>query len=186
MTTTLTFPENFLWGTAGAAHQVEGNNYNCDSWVLEHVPSTHFAEPSGDACDHYHRFPEDVNIMAEIGLKAYRFSISWPRVIPAGKGKVNEKGLAFYDRLVDNLLEKQIIPFVTLYHWDLPQSLEDRGGWRNKDTAYASLISYHHPRARPPGIGEITQADICVEAVVFDKSRIMALTTGLLNIILMN
>ena len=139
----LKFPEKFLWGSATASYQIEGA-WNEDGkgesiWdKFSHTPGKIVNGDTGDvACDHYHRFEEDVNMMAEIGLKAYRFSIAWPRVIPTGAGKVNTKGLDFYDRLVDKLLKKNIIPFVTLYHWDLPQVLEDRGGWRSKDTSYA-------------------------------------------------
>jgi beta-glucosidase len=139
----LLFPPGFIWGAATASYQIEGG-FDEDGkgesiWDrFSHTPDKIRDGDTGDtACDHYHRFAEDINIMAEIGLKAYRFSISWPRIIPAGTGQINEKGLDFYEKLVDKLLEKEIIPFITLYHWDLPQALEDRGGWRNKDTSYA-------------------------------------------------
>ncbi|MCK4322264.1 beta-glucosidase [candidate division WOR-3 bacterium] len=139
----LLFPDGFIWGCATASYQIEGA-FDEDSkgesiWDrFSHTPGKITNGDTGDmACNHYHRFAEDVNLMSKIGLKAYRFSISWPRILPDGIGEANEKGLAFYDRLVDKLLEKQIIPFVTLYHWDLPQALEDKGGWRNKDTAFA-------------------------------------------------
>lgn len=139
----LQFPDEFIWGCATSSYQIEGafdeDGKGESIWdKFSHIPGKIVNGETGDiACDHYHRFHEDVNIMADIGLKAYRFSISWPRIIPEGTGKVNDKGLAFYDKLVDKLLEKRIIPFVTLYHWDLPQILEDKGGWRSKDTAYA-------------------------------------------------
>ncbi|NOX97188.1 MAG: beta-glucosidase [Nitrospirae bacterium] len=137
------FPNKFIWGCATASYQIEGafaeDGKGESIWDrFSHTPGKIKNGDTGDvACDHYHRFSEDVNMMAEINLPAYRFSISWSRILPSGTGKVNEKGLEFYDRLVDKLLEKQIIPFVTLYHWDLPQALEDRGGWRNKDIASA-------------------------------------------------
>jgi len=139
----LKFPKNFLWGCATASYQIEGawNNDGKGESIWDrfsHTPGKILNNDTGDiACDHYHRFKEDIAIMAKLGLKAYRFSISWPRIIPSGKGKVNKKGLAFYDRLVDELLKNNIIPFITLYHWDLPQVLEDKGGWRVKDTSYA-------------------------------------------------
>jgi beta-glucosidase len=139
----LKFPEKFLWGSATASYQIEGafdeDGRGESIWDrFSHTPGKVANGETGDvACDHYHRFEEDVDMMAEIGLKAYRFSIAWPRVIPTGAGKVNTKGLDFYDRLVDKLLKKNIIPFITFYHWDLPQVLEDRGGWRSKDTSYA-------------------------------------------------
>lgn len=139
----LRFPDGFLWGCATASYQIEGafdeDGKGESIWDrFSRIPGKIVNNDTGDvSCDHYHQFEDDINIMAEIGLKAYRFSISWPRIIPTGTGKVNNKGLEFYDRLVNMLLQKNIIPFVTLYHWDLPQVLEDRGGWRNKDIAYA-------------------------------------------------
>ena len=138
----LIFPKNFLWGTATASYQIEGA-YNEDGkgesiWDrFSHTPGAIFQFQNGDtACDHYHRWEEDINLMASLGLNAYRFSIAWSRIFPEGKGTIpNAKGLAFYDRLVDALLAKNILPTITLYHWDLPQTLEDRGGWLNPDTA---------------------------------------------------
>lgn len=148
----LTFPQGFLWGTATASYQIEGA-YNEDGkgesiWDrFSHTPGAIYQFQNGDiACDHYHRWEEDENLMAMLGLTAYRFSISWPRIFPEGKGTTpNAKGLMFYDRLVDTLLEKNIQPMITLYHWDLPQALEDNGGWLNPDTAqyfadYAAVI----------------------------------------------
>jgi beta-glucosidase len=149
----LTFPPQFYWGTATASYQIEGG-WNEDGkgesiWdTFSHTPGKIRDGSTGDvACDHYHRWKEDVALMKEIGCNAYRFSISWPRVIPKGKGKVNPLGLSFYDRLVDALLEANITPFITLYHWDLPQALQDEGGWANRDTAYyfaeyASVIAH--------------------------------------------
>lgn len=134
------FPKDFEWGTATAAHQIEGawdeDGKGESIWDrFSHRPGS--TENADIACDHYHCFKEDADLMVEIGLKAYRFSISWPRIIPNGVGKINEKGLAFYEQLVDLLLKNNIIPFATLYHWDLPQKLEDKGGWRIKETSHA-------------------------------------------------
>ena len=132
------FPEDFLWGTATASYQIEGA-WNEDGkgesiWDrFSHSPYRIYNRDTGDtACDHYHRMPEDIALMKELCLKSYRFSVSWTRVMPAGRGKVNEKGLDFYDRLVDNLLNAGIIPNVTLNHWDFPQALQDLGGWPNR------------------------------------------------------
>ncbi|UCE87373.1 MAG: beta-glucosidase [Deltaproteobacteria bacterium] len=147
----VSFPDGFEWGAATAAYQIEGAAYEdgkgLSIWdVFCRQPGRVQGGDSGDvACDHYHRFRDDVALMAELGLQAYRFSISWPRVIPFGAGEVNESGLAFYDRLVDELLAAGIRPTPTLYHWDLPQALQDRGGWADRDTAlrfadYAALI----------------------------------------------
>ncbi len=129
------FPHNFLWGAATAAYQVEGG-HDADGkgpsiWdIYSHLPGTTFEGTTGDiAVDHYHRFREDVALMAEMGLQSYRFSISWPRLLPAGRGKVNEAGVLFYSDLIDELLAHNIEPMITLYHWDLPQALQDEGGW---------------------------------------------------------
>ena len=131
------FREDFIWGAATASFQIEGaGDERADSiWdVMCRQPGRIYGGHDGRvACDHVHRFREDVAIMRELGIRNYRFSISWPRVMPQGTGEVDEKGLAFYSELVDCLLENGIRPFVTLYHWDLPQALQLRGGWANPD-----------------------------------------------------
>ena len=134
------FPADFIWGTATASYQIEGaadeDGRTPSIWdTFSHTPGKVVAGDTGDvACDHYHRMPEDVALMKQLGIASYRFSVSWPRVRPDA-GPVNPRGLAFYDRLVDELLSHQIEPLLTLYHWDLPQVLEDAGGWTNRDTA---------------------------------------------------
>ena len=135
------FPKDFLFGAATAAYQIEGAAHEdgrTDSiWdVFCRVPGAVVRGDTGEvACDHYHRYADDVALMADLGLQTYRFSTSWSRVRPDG-GHVNKQGLAFYSRLVDQLLENNIAPWLTLYHWDLPQALEEKGGWANRDTAY--------------------------------------------------
>jgi beta-glucosidase len=137
------FPAGFAWGTATAAFQIEGAPHEDGKgesiWDrFTHTPGAIYGGDNADvACDHYHRWREDVDLMAELGLNAYRFSVAWTRVLPEGRGAVNAAGLDFYERLVDALLARGIAPYVTLYHWDLPQTLEDRGGWRNRETAVA-------------------------------------------------
>jgi beta-glucosidase len=139
----LEFPDGFLWGTATAAYQIEGahdtDGKGLSIWdTFAHIPGKVFENQNGDvACDHYHLYRDDVQLMAGLGLNAYRFSISWPRVMPNGRGTANQKGLDFYSRLVDELLKHGLRPFVTLYHWDLPQALEDQGGWGTRETALA-------------------------------------------------
>lgn len=141
-TTTVRFPPTFLWGSATAAYQVEGA-HDADGrapsiWdTFAKTPGKVVGGDSGDvACDHYHRFREDVALMKSLNLQVYRFSVSWSRVMPDGR-TVNPQGLAFYEELVDQLLAAGIIPWLTQYHWDLPQDLEDAGGWANRETAYA-------------------------------------------------
>jgi len=135
------FPKGFLWGAATSAYQIEGSpladGAAPSNWHrFAHTPGCVANGDTGDvACDHYRRYRDDVMLMSALGLNAYRFSVSWSRVLPRGTGKVNPRGLAFYDRLVDELLAKGIQPFVTLFHWDLPAALEDRGGWLNPDIA---------------------------------------------------
>jgi beta-glucosidase len=136
------FPENFLWGAATSAYQIEGSpladGAGPSIWHrFAHTPGRVFDDENGDvACDHYRRFRDDVDLMRELGLQAYRFSVSWSRVMPEGRGKVNPVGLGFYERLVDSLLQQGIEPMLTLYHWDLPAALDDRGGWLNPDIAH--------------------------------------------------
>ncbi|AMM12404.1 GH1 family beta-glucosidase [Streptomyces albidoflavus] len=145
-------PAGFTWGVATAAYQIEGavaeDGRAPSIWdTFSHTPGKVAGGDTGDvACDHYHRWPEDLALMKRLGVDSYRLSIAWPRVHPQGDGPVNEAGLAFYDRLVDALLEAGITPNVTLYHWDLPQALQDRGGWPARETAehfaaYASTVA---------------------------------------------
>jgi beta-glucosidase len=158
MKTRSLFPENFLWGTATAAHQIEGAAFEDGKGIsiwdtFSHSKNKILNNDNADvACDHYHRYADDLRLMQQLGTNAYRFSVAWSRVQPEGKGKPNQKGLEFYDKLIDSLLEAGIAPWLTLYHWDLPQALEDKrnanghGGWANRDTAlrfaeYAHLIS---------------------------------------------
>jgi beta-glucosidase len=135
------FPEGFLWGTATAAHQIEGSpladGAGPSIWTrFAHTPGMTANGDTGDvACDHYRRWKEDVALMRQLGMQAYRFSVSWSRVLPEGTGRVNQRGLDFYSRLVDALLENGIEPLLTLYHWDLPAALDDKGGWLNRDSA---------------------------------------------------
>ncbi len=144
-------PADFLWGVATAAYQIEGaaaeDGRGPSIWdTFAHTPGRVRGGDTGDvACDHYHRYRDDVRLMADLGVKAYRFSVSWPRVQPNGRGPANQAGLDFYRRLVDDLLDHGILPWLTLYHWDLPQPLEDAGGWPLRDTAarfaeYAQLV----------------------------------------------
>jgi beta-glucosidase len=138
---TTTFPDSFLWGCATAAYQIEGSpladGAGPSIWQrFAHTPGMTRDGDTGDvACDHYRRWREDIGLMRELGLNAYRFSVSWSRVLPEGRGRVNQAGLDFYSRLVDGLLEAGITPMATLYHWDLPAALDDRGGWLNPDIA---------------------------------------------------
>ncbi len=149
------FPAEFVFGTATASYQVEGavreDGRGESIWDrFSHTPGKVRDGHTGDvACDHYHRFREDIGLMKELGVTAYRFSIAWPRIVPDGDGAVNQKGLDWYARLVDALLEAGIRPFATLYHWDLPQALEDKyGGWRSRKTVeafgrYAEAVVSH-------------------------------------------
>jgi beta-glucosidase len=135
------FPSSFVWGAATSSYQIEGaplaDGAGPSIWHrFSHTPgNTHDSETGDIACDHYHRYASDVALMKELGLDAYRFSVAWGRIFPDGTGPLNESGLDFYERLVDTLLEREIEPFVTLYHWDLPAALDDRGGWLNRDVA---------------------------------------------------
>ena len=148
----MSFPSNFVWGAAAASYQIEGGAYDdgkgLSVWDVGCRRSGKIWDGNtGEvSCDHYHHFRDDVSLMAQIGLKAYRLSISWPRVLPEGTGAVNEAGIDFYDRLVDALCEQEIEPWVTLFHWDYPYALYQRGGWLNRDSAcwfaeYAQIIA---------------------------------------------
>jgi beta-glucosidase len=154
--TNLRFPDGFVWGAATAAYQIEGA-WNEDGrgesiWDrFSHTPGKVFNGDNGDvACDPYHRWRDDISMMRDLGLQAYRLSISWPRILPEVVGAVNPAGLDFYDRLIDALLEAGIQPYVTLYHWDLPQTLQDRGGWANRETV-AAFAGYADVVARRLG-----------------------------------
>jgi beta-glucosidase len=137
----MTLPADFLWGVATAAYQIEGaldaDGRGDSIWDrFARLPgSVQNGETAAVACDHYHRWEEDLDLMRSLGVGAYRFSIAWPRVIPNGTGSPNQRGLDFYRRLTDGLRDRGIVPLATLYHWDLPQALQDRGGWTNRDSA---------------------------------------------------
>jgi beta-glucosidase len=145
----LRFPEGFLWGTATASYQIEGavgeDGRGPSIWdTFCHTPGKVYHGDTGDiACDHYHLWEQDVSLMAQLGLNSYRLSVAWPRVQPGGSGPYSQRGLDFYRRLLDDLAEHGIAPAVTLYHWDLPQALQDVGGWTNRDTA-ARFADYAH------------------------------------------
>ncbi|MBR0992406.1 beta-glucosidase [Bradyrhizobium japonicum] len=142
---------DFIWGVSTSSFQIEGatqeDGRGLSVWDVHCQTGEIKNHDTGDvACDHYHRYREDVGLMKTLGVQAYRFSIAWPRVLPSGSGSANEAGLSFYDRLIDELLAAGIEPWLCLYHWDLPQALEDRGGWLNRESAtwfagYASLIA---------------------------------------------
>jgi beta-glucosidase len=149
---TLTFPKDFIWGVATSAYQIEGawkeDGRGPSIWdTFSHTPGKIANNENGDiAADHYHRWKEDIALLSDMGIKAYRFSTAWPRILPDGTGKVNKKGLDFYDRIVDELLKRKIEPYVCLFHWDLPQALQDKGGWPNRDTTayfaeYARVVA---------------------------------------------
>ncbi len=148
----LGFPKDFIWGVSTSAYQIEGaaseDGKGPSIWDIHCLQKGRVANgDTGDvACDHYHHWPDDVGLMTDIGVSAYRFSMSWPRVLPRGRGQTNEKGLDFYDRLIDRLLATGIEPWLCLYHWDLPKGLDELGGWLNRDIAgwfadYATLIA---------------------------------------------
>ena len=152
----LEFPTGFVWGAATSSYQIEGavqeDGRGESIWDrFAHTPGKIADGSTGDvACDHYHRWREDIGLMKELGLHAYRFSIAWPRILPAGRGAVNQAGLDFYSRLVDGLLAAGITPFATLYHWDLPQALQDAGGWPVRATAEA-FVEYADITSRALG-----------------------------------
>ena len=137
------FPTNFFWGVATSAYQIEGATQEdgrglsiWDTFVTQ-PGATYKGETGNIATDHYHRMYEDIALMASLNVNAYRFSLSWSRILPQGVGPVNERGLDFYERLIDTLLSYAITPVITLYHWDLPHALHERGGWLNRETAHA-------------------------------------------------
>lgn len=145
------FPKDFVWGAAASSYQIEGAAYRdgggLSTWdmMCRHEGKVLNGDNGDVACDHINRYQEDVDLMADLGLQAYRFSVSWPRVLPMGKGAINQKGLDFYDHLIDALLEKNITPWLTLFHWDFPHDLHLKGGWLNRDSAdwfadYTALI----------------------------------------------
>jgi len=146
------FPAEFVWGAATASYQIEGaaTEDGRGESIWDRFSATPGKVRTGDtglvACDFYHRYREDIALLRELGLDAFRFSIAWPRILPEGRGRVNQAGLDFYDRVVDELLANDIEPFVTLYHWDLPQALEDQGGWASRETVdafceYAQVVA---------------------------------------------
>ena len=148
----LTWPRDFVWGVSTSSFQIEGaareDGRGPSIWDTRCLIKGKVANgDTGDvACDHYHRYPEDIALMKDLGVRAYRFSVAWPRVLPQGRGAANEAGLAFYDRLIDTVLAAGIEPWLCLYHWDLPQALDDLGGWTNRDSAgwfadYAALVA---------------------------------------------
>jgi 6-phospho-beta-glucosidase len=185
----MTFPKNFLWGAASAAYQVEGA-YNLDGKGLSNwdkfskVFGNTFEGTNGDiAVDHYHRYKEDVKLMAEMGLKSYRFSISWARILPNGYGEVNQKGIDFYNNLINELLKYNIVPFITLYHWDLPLTLEEKGGWENENISnyfneYAK-VCYKHFGDRVKHWITFNEAIVFVFAGYLNKSHPPAVSNGL-------
>ncbi|MHA1915658.1 MAG: GH1 family beta-glucosidase [Promethearchaeota archaeon] len=153
--TKIEFPKDFLWGTATASYQIEGawnKDFKGESvWdMVSHTPGKIRNGDTGDiACDHYHRYKEDIQIMKQLNLNAYRFSISWPRIFPLGKGNINEKGVEFYDNLINELIANGIEPVVTLYHWDLPLALQNIGSWENREVvdayvAYTKFVFNHY------------------------------------------
>ena len=144
-------PRGFIWGVSTSAFQIEGatdeDGRGASIWdTYDRLKQTASGDTGDVACDHYHRYPEDVALMRRLGVQAYRFSVAWPRILPAGRGAVNDKGLAFYDRLIDAILEAGIEPWLCLYHWDLPQALADAGGWTVRDSVqwfadYAAIVA---------------------------------------------
>ena len=136
----MSFKKDFIWGAATASYQIEGawneDGKGSNIWDdFSHIPGKVDFGATGDtACDHYHRYKEDVQLMKKCGLKAYRFSISWARILPEGTGTVNEKGIEFYNNLINELIANNITPFITLYHWDLPSALYVKGGWLNPES----------------------------------------------------
>ncbi len=160
------FPEDFLWGAATAAHQVEGNNFNSDLWLLEHLQPTLFAEPSLDACDHYHRFPEDIKLLADLGLNTYRFSFEWARIEPE-RGHFSTAALEHYRRMLAACHENEVTPMVTLYHFSSPRWFAAMGGWE-KPAAADLFVRYCDRVARHLG-------DLISLASTFNEPNLPAL-----------
>ena len=177
------FPKNFIWGAATSAFQIEGG-WDSDGkgpsiWdeFCEHPGNIADGSNGKIACDHYHRIDADLDLITDLGLDAYRFSISWPRVQASGEGALNEQGLAFYDRLIDGLLKRGIQPYATLYHWDLPQALQAKyGGWQSRETAYR-FMEYAAAMARRYGdrvVSFATHNEPWVTAVLGNEKGIFA------------
>jgi beta-glucosidase len=169
--TTQRFPDEFLWGTATSAHQVEGNNINSDGWLLEHLPNSAFSEPSGDACDHYHRYKQDIALMAKLGFNAYRFSIEWARIEPE-EGEFSLAELEHYRRVLGACHENGLKPVVTLHHFTSPRWLIREGGWIDEKTParfarYAETVSKH-------------LGDLITAACTFNEPNIAPLLSTLL------
>ena len=137
------FPADFRWGCSTSSYQIEGAAFEDGRgesiWDRFCATPGHIRDGSSGAvaCDHYHRWPEDLDLAQSLGVNAYRFSIAWPRILPSGRGAINQKGLDFYSRLVDGMLERGLQPWATLYHWDLPQALQEQGGWASRETVDA-------------------------------------------------
>ena len=164
------FPQGFLWGTATAAHQVEGNNLNNDNWLMEHTPGTIFVEPSGDACDHYHRYPDDIALLAELGFNLYRFSIEWARVEPED-GEFSMAELEHYRRMLAACHEHHITPIVTFHHFTTPRWVIAQGGWE-ADTTPAKFARYCERATRHLG-------DLIGAACTINEANIGALLTSI-------
>ena len=182
LTTSTPFPRDFWWGAATASYQIEGawNEAGKGESIWDRFTHTSGKIKNGDtgdvACDSYHRWREDIALARALNLNSYRFSISWPRIQPAGKGQANQKGMDFYSRLVDALLEAKIRPLVTLYHWDLPQALEDAGGWPNRETAdrfadYAATVSAPWAIASPIGFSSTKRWHLPQTAISPEKTH---------------
>ncbi|MEM7022437.1 MAG: GH1 family beta-glucosidase [Pseudomonadota bacterium] len=170
----------FIWGTASSAYQIEGavdeDGRGRSIWdTFSHTLGRTENGDTGDtACDHYHRYREDVQLMVDLGVDAYRFSTAWPRIVPDGAGPANPKGLAFYDRLLDRLLEAGITPWLCLHHWDMPQPIEDVGGWRSRDTAFRfadyAEITLRHLGDRISHMAPINEPNV-VPLVAYDEGQ---------------
>ncbi|MBE2200633.1 MAG: family 1 glycosylhydrolase [Anaerolinea sp.] len=168
------FPQGFLWGTATAAHQVEGNNTNSDFWVMEHVPDTVFTDPSGDAIDHYHRYPEDIALLAGLGFNSYRFSVEWARVEPED-GRFSTAALDHYRRMAETCLAHGLKPVVTYHHFTSPRWLISQGGWQNMETAakfgrYAQKVTQH--------LGDLIEAVCTINEVNIPRMAAMLWMAG--------